>query len=162
MKPTAHKLKMRNRALSPKKTWVWLLLSAVVLFSTACGGTQLLETKTVNFRCDSEFNEGLLLPVDLVFIPDGEKVDAVTGVSPDEWFDSDTRENWSARQTMSLSATNERNTIKVVLKKPGNTVALVIIADYRNLEKSKAQVIVLDSKAKENEDIFITSNGLLH
>ncbi len=128
---------------------------------SACAA-KLLKTQKVHFRCDSDFNGGLILPVDLVFVPEGKKVSTITGVSPDEWFDSDERENWSSKQSMSFMASNVRRTVKVKLKKPGRTVALVIVADYKNVEATKSQMIVLDASAEENEDIFITISGLLH
>ena len=139
-----------------------LTIAGALLFS-ACAGTKKLETTAVNFRCDSEFNEGLILPVDLVFISEGETVDAITGVSPNDWFDSEIREKWSHKQSMSLKSSRTRKTVKVTLKKPKDTVALVIIANYRNIDSESSELIILDAKdAEEREDVFITLNGLLH
>ena len=140
----------------------WAAVCLGALLCAACGGTKELLTKNVSFRCDSKFNDGFILPVDIVYIPDGEKVDTVAGVSPDEWFDSPVREEWPSIESMSFRESEVRNTIKVKLKKPAKTIAMVVIADYRGIDNSKAQMIVFDDKAKEHEDIFITINGLLH
>ena len=51
---------------------------------------------------------------------------------------------------------------KIELKKTKQTVAMVVIANYRGLDKQKAQMIVLSEDSKEHEDIFITINGILH
>ena len=137
----------------------------IILFTimgSACSSTKFLVTKSVNFHCDSKFNDGFILPVDIVYIPQGEALDTVIGVSPDEWFDSPVREEWPAVQSLSFRESDLRATKKVELKKDNNTVAMVVIADYRGLNKQKAQMIVFGEDSKENEDIFVTINGLLH
>lgn len=128
----------------------------------SCGGQKVLQTQTVHLRCDSQFNEGMLLPVDIVFVPRGEKLETITQISPDDWFDSKVRESWPHKQSLSVLASDERKTIRVDLKKPADTVAVVVIADYREIGLEKPQMIVLDQKARPDEDVFITINGLLH
>ncbi len=132
------------------------------LFCAACSSSKPLITKNLIFRCDSNFNDGFILPVDIVYIPDGEKEDAIIGVSPDNWFESQEREEWPYLQTVSFSENNVRSTIKVELKPPPRTTKMIVIADYRGLTDLKTQAIVFTKDAKENEDIFITINGLLH
>lgn len=150
---------MKNRLISS-----FLVISSLwgALSLGGCATTKYLETKTVNFRCDSKFNDGLILPVDVVFVPKGESIETVTSVSPDEWFDSKARDEWPNRQGMSFRADETRKTIEVELEKPKSTIAMVIIADYRDIKDSKPQIIVFDTDAKEEEDVFITINGLLH
>jgi hypothetical protein len=151
----------RRRVVTPAASY--LLMVGLLALSTACSSTQLLSTKQVNFRCDSKFNDGLLLPVDIVYIPEGEKLDTITGVSPDEWFDSQVRADWPYIQSLSFRESEVRNTVEVILKKAKQTVGMVVIADYRGLNDTKAQMIVFNAEeSKENEDIFITINGLLH
>jgi hypothetical protein len=142
-------------------------LSLIVLFfgtafCSACSSTKPLLTTSINFRCDSNYNDGFILPLDIVYISDGEKIDTVTAVSPDEWFDSKVREEWPNVETLSFTETGVRNTLKVELKKTKQTVKAIIIADYRSLTDAKTQTVVLDAESKENEDVFITINGLLH
>ena len=141
---------------------VFVQIILLTIICSACSSTKFLVTKSVNFRCDSKFNDGFILPVDIVYIPKGESLDTVTGVSPDEWFDSPVREEWPAVQRLSFRESDLRATTKVELKKDKNTVAMVVIADYRGLNNQKAQMIILGEDAKENEDIFVTINGLLH
>lgn len=159
MRPARRETNSLNRCTH----FVMVIVAAFgALAFSACAGTKMLETKTIQLRCDSNFNDGLILPLDLIYIPEGSSVDEVTGVSPEEWFESETRENWSHKQSMSIKATEARKTIDVNLRKPKKTIALVIVADYRGIESAKSQLIVLDAEAKENEDVFITTNGLLH
>lgn len=142
---------------------VFLGLLGALLACSACSSTSLLMTKQVKFRCDSKFNDGLLLPVDIVFIPEGEKLDTIAGVAPDEWFDSEVRADWPYIQSFSFRESEVRNTIEIKLKKAKNSIAMVVVADYRGLEDTKSQMIVFKGEdSKENEDIFITINGLLH
>lgn len=138
------------------------LFMLLCIFLAACSSTKFLQTTAVNFRCDSNFNDGFILPVDIVYIPKGENLDTITGVSPDEWFDSSIREEWPYLQSLSFRESELRATRKIELKKAKDTVALVVIADYRGLDKQKAQMIVLNEESKEHEDIFVTVNGLLH
>ena len=138
------------------------LLLFLFISVASCSSTKLLPTKSLNFRCDSKFNDGFILPVDIVYIPKGEKLDTITGVSPDEWFDSQVRDEWPYLQSLSFRESDLRATKKIELKKAKDTVAMVVIADYRGLDNQKAQMIVLNETAKEHEDIFITINGLLH
>lgn len=138
------------------------VLIALTSVCFGCAGNQLLKTNNVKFRCDSAFNEGLRLPVDLVYVPQGESVDTVTQVSPDEWFDSEARAQWQLKQSISIRETGERNDVEVKLNKPAQTAALVIIVDYADIKVAETQIIVLDVGAKENEDIFVTVDGILH
>ena len=138
------------------------LIGLLAAISCACGSTPVLKTTTVKFRCDSQFNSGLRLPVDLVFIPEGERVDTITKVAPDEWFDSDQREQWQFKQSLSLVENGERNDVEIKLTKPARTIGLVIMADFLEIKEAKQQIIILDTGAKENEDVFVTINGILH
>lgn len=159
---TDFSIQHRGVQLSLRST-LFLGFFGALLACSACSSTPLLMTKQVKFRCDSKFNDGLLLPVDLVFIPEGEKIDTITGVAPDEWFDSEVRADWPYIQSFSFRESDVRNTIEIKLKKAKKTVAMVIIADYRGLEGAKSQIIVFKGEdSKEHEDIFITINGLLH
>lgn len=137
------------------------LLSALILCA-ACSSSKLLMTKTLNFRCDSNFNDGFILPVDIVYIPEGESADAINGISPDDWFDSKVRDEWPYTQTLSFIENNVRSTVKIELKKAQKTTKMLVIADYRGLSDSKTQLITFTADSKENENIFITINGLLH
>jgi hypothetical protein len=133
-----------------------------IFFCSACSTTKLLATQNIKFRCDSKFNDGLILPVDIVLVPKDEKVDTITGVSPDEWFDSQTRDDWPYIQSLSFTESDVRKTIKVKLRKVKNTTHAVIFADFRGLRDTRSQMVVFNSESKENEDIFITINGLLY
>ncbi|MBN2717191.1 MAG: hypothetical protein JXX14_15165 [Deltaproteobacteria bacterium] len=95
-------------------------------------------------------------------MPDGESVDAITKVSPDDWFDSDEREQWQFKQSLSLIDEGERKDVEIKLKKPVRTIGLIIMADYREIKVAEQQIVVLDTGAKINEDIFVTVDGILH
>lgn len=138
-------------------------LAVLPLLASACAGTKQIKTDTIHFRCDSDFNEGLMLPVDLVYVSDPETMGTITAISPDEWFDSPTREQWPHKQSMSLSSSNIRKTVDVRLEKPKKAVAIVIVADYRSIVVPQTQQVILEAKkAEEDEDVFVTINGLLH
>ena len=102
------------------------------------------------------------MPVDIVLVPKDEKVETITSVSPDEWFDSQTRDDWPYIQSLSFSESDVRKTIKVKLKKTKKTTHAVIFADFRGLSDVRSQMAIFNSESKENEDIFITINGLLY
>lgn len=140
------------------------LVFALAAMAAACQSTPpipTLKTRTVLLRCDSTYNQGYLLPIDLVFVPEGEDLAGVTEVGPDDWFDSDKRAQWPFRQSVSLLP-GERRTITVDLRRPARPVALVIFADYIDLQSPKGQMVVLDTGAAETENIFVTVEGLLH
>lgn len=137
---------------------------AAALLVAACQSTPpipTLKTRTVMLRCDREYNEGYLLPVDLVFIPNGDDMNAITEIGPDDWFDSDKRGQWAFRQSVSLLP-GERQTVVVDLQRPAQPVAMVIFADYINLNSPKGQMVVFDTGAAETENVFVTVDGLLH
>lgn len=151
-----------------KELWTHAFRSMAIIFiftasiCSACGG-KFMDTTTIHFRCDSSFNDGLILPVDLVYVTEGQTVEAVTEVSPDEWFDSESRAGWETKQSLSLKASETRKTVTVDLEKPENTIALVVIADYQNIGNEKSQSITFDAEnAEDEEDVFVTINGLLH
>jgi hypothetical protein len=146
------------------KKWFlsYLLLFVILSLCAACSSTKPLLTTSINFRSDSNYNDGFILPMDIVYIPDGEKADTITAVSPDEWFDSKVREDWPYIQSLSFRESGVRSTTKIDLKKAKEMIKAVIIADYRNLSDVKTQTVILDAESKENEDVFITINGLLH
>ena len=159
------KLRMRNKSShkwSLQRTIACAFVMCSVIFSCACSGTPLLKTKTIRFRCDSQFNEGLRLPVDIVFVPEGESVDTITKTSPDDWFDSEQRDQWQFKQSLSLLENGQRNDVEIKLKKPVRTIGLVVMADYREIKNAEQQIVVLDTGAKENEDVFVTVEGILH
>ncbi len=140
-----------------------MLLVSVALLLPNCKPPQepVLKTKKLILRADSAFNDGYRLPVDLVFIREGEAPDTVTGIGPDDWFDSDDRDKWAFKQSLSLIH-GERKTVVIHLKRPSNAVAMVIVADYKPLKDAKGQVVVLAADAAEVENVFITIDGLLH
>ena len=157
------KLSTPNAIARSPLRFLLLIVFSGALICAACSSTPLLMTKQVKFRCDSKFNDGLLLPVDIVFVPEGEKIDTIAGVAPDEWFDSEVRSDWPYIQSFSFRESDVRNTIEVKLKKAKQTIAMIVIADYRGLDGAKSQMIVFKGEdSKEHEDIFITINGLLH
>lgn len=129
---------------------------------SGCAKTPLLKTTTVIFRCDSAFNQGLRLPVDLIYVPEGESIKSVTSVAPDSWFDAEEREQWQFKQSLSLIETGERRDVTVQLERPSRTVALVVYVDYKDNRTAKGQVVVFDEAAKETENVFVTSGGILH
>lgn len=158
---TLVKMKINNY-FTDLRGGILLVLIVCASVCVGCAGSPLLKTNNIKFRCDSAFNDGLRLPVDLVYVPQGESVDTVTQVSPDEWFDSEARAQWQLKQSLSLRETGERNDVEVKLNKPAQTAALVIIVDYADIKVAETQIIVLDVGAKENEDIFVTVDGILH
>lgn len=151
-----------HQTWSLQRTIAGVIIICSIIFSCACSSTPLLKTTTIKFRCDSQFNEGLRLPVDVVFVPEGESVDTITKVSPDEWFDSDEREQWQFKQSLSLIENGERNDVVIKLTKPVRTIGLIIMADYRDIKVAEQQIVILDTGAKPNEDIFVTVDGILH
>jgi predicted component of type VI protein secretion system len=140
------------------------LAFAAALIVAACQSTPpipTLKTRTLMLHCDREYNDGYLLPVDLVFIPNGEDMNTITEIGPDDWFDSDKRDQWAFRQSVSLLP-GERRTVAVDLRRPAQPVAMVIFANFINLGSPKGQMVVFDTGAAETENVFVTVDGLLH
>lgn len=144
------------------------LFSIVLIFTIALiAGCQkapsiaLVDTTTLIIRCDSEFNDDMRLPIELVYVPIEESIGPITEVGADEWFDSDKRDQWAYKQSLSL-VPGEKKKFIVPLDRPSQTVAVIIIADYKDIKDAKGQVVVLNSDAKIQENIFVTANGLLH
>jgi hypothetical protein len=143
-----------------------IIISAAALLTlfSACQTVSLhpqIKTKTIILHCEGDFNSGMRLPVELVFIPFNEKIDTVMKIGPDAWFDSDKRGQWPYRQSLSLAA-GEKRRVEVPLKYFKNMIAVVVFADYFALHEPKGQAVVIDAEGAKKENIFVTAGGLLH
>lgn len=85
------------------------------------------ETKAILFKCDNYINQGMGLPVDVIYVTAEDNLKEVTKIGPDAWFDSEERKNWPFKQTLMLKGGEE---IMLNLSRPPETKFIVIFASF--------------------------------
>lgn len=120
-----------------------------------------LETKTLVFYPDRNFNQELALPVDICFVTINNSAKEVTAVSPNDWFVKNKRDKYPFKQSLSIHPGNV-SPITVQLKAPAETQSLVLMAHYINLKSAKGQQVVIASPGKTMEAIFVTDKGIFN
>jgi hypothetical protein len=124
----------------------------------------LNETKTILFKCDSYINQGMLLPVDVIYVTADDNVKEVTKIGPVGWFDSKERESWPHKQTLSLKNGLE---IRLKLNKPPETKYIVIFASFFQAQDQESQQVILPpapekGKKTEEEVVWVSAKALYH
>ena len=123
----------------------------------------LNNTKTILFKCDSDINQGMLLPVDVIYVTADDNLKEVTKIGPNDWFDSKERESWPHKQTLNLKSGIE---IRLKLNKPPETKYVVIFAPFFKAEDQEAQQVILPpdekSKKEKEEVVWVGANSLYH
>ena len=120
-------------------------------------------TKTILFKCDSYINQGMLLPVDVIYVTADDNLKEVTKIGPIVWFDSKERESWPHKQTLNLRSGIE---VRLKLNKPPETKYIVIFAPFFKAEDQEAQQVILppdeESKKEKEEVVWVGANSLFH
>lgn len=116
-------------------------------------------TKTILFKCDNSINEGMILPVDVIYITADSGLKEVVKIGPDAWFDSEERDLWLFKQTLMLGGGDE---ILLKLSKPPETKFIVIFASFFKVKDKKVQQVILHPDAIEQEVVWVAAQALYH
>ena len=132
---------------------LFLLFAATLLNSCASRVHEFEEigtvkTKKITFKCDQHINQGMLLPVDVIYVTRYHMPREITSIGPDKWFNSYERDNWIERQSLSLKGgeTKELKLNKLWLK---NTKFLLVFTDFKDVNGSYSQQLVIDQTARK-------------
>jgi len=117
------------------------------------------KTKAILFKCDNSINEGMVLPVDVIYITAESGLKEVIKIGPDAWFDSEERERWPFKQTLMLGGGEE---ILFRLSKPPETKFIVIFASFFKVKEKKVQQVILHLDSKEQEVVWVAARALYH
>jgi len=119
-----------------------------------------IRVKTIEFICDQHINQGMLLPVDIIYITKYHMPREVIAIGPNKWFESLKRENWETKQTLSLKG-GEAQTLDLNRLWLKDTKLLIIFANFKNVEGSLSQQIVLDDTAKTKIKILVLPQTMM-
>lgn len=118
-----------------------------------------IRTKSLTFKCDRQINQGMLLPVDIIYVTRFRMPREVISVGPNQWFDSVVRENWAEKQSLSLKGGDEK-TVKMNKGWLDNSQYLIIYADFKGITMPAQQQIILDDNAKKHLNIVVMSSEM--
>ena len=132
----------------------WLLVSLSLSGCATLKSLDLVPTKEIEFRADAEINDGNVLPVDVIYVAYFEELREITQYGPDEWFDSPRREQWTARETLSIEG---GDVIEVTLdeKLLARAKIIVVYADFTNVTDPSAQQVVIDYAGQTRETVRV-------
>ncbi len=144
---------------------MFLLFAATLL--SGCASSHIHEyedigtvkTKNITFQCDQHINQGMLLPVDVIYVTRYHMPREITSIGPDKWFNSYERDNWVERQSLSLKGgeTKELKLNKLWLK---NTKFLLVFADFKDVNGPYSQQLIIDQTARKKEKILVLSRSM--
>ncbi len=117
------------------------------------------KTETILFKCDKYINDGMLMPVELIYIVEGKDPAEVVAIGPDNWFYSEDRKKWPFKQAHMLRSGQD---LLVELEKPSHTVAVVIFFNLFGIDGQDAQQVILTTDAAKNEVIWISRISVYH
>lgn len=122
-----------------------------------------VNTQVIRFKCDSNINQGMLLPVEVIYVTADNNLKEVTAIGPDAWFDSKERESWAHRQTLSLRSGRE---VRLWLERPPETKYIVIFASFFQINDQEAQQVIIEpdpEKKKAGEEvIWVGASAIYH
>jgi hypothetical protein len=119
----------------------------------------LNETTSILLRCDNDINEGMGLPLDVIYITSDGDLKAVIKIGPDTWFDSEEREHWPFKQTLMLRSGEE---VLLKLSKPPETKFIVIFASFYRVKEQQDQQVIIAQDAAEQEVVWVGARALYH
>ena len=138
-----------------------LLLFA--LFFTGCGTTlrpiEPVETRYIEFRCDSVINGGKPLAIDIIYITYVQELREVSSVGPTDWFKTKKRDEWKFKESLMLKGGDEA-VVKLDPLILERTKLLVIYANYKNVLSPSAKQVVIDFAGKSSEIINVEKSRL--
>ncbi|MCK5194499.1 MAG: hypothetical protein KAQ71_11865, partial [Desulfobulbaceae bacterium] len=104
-------------------------------------------------------NQGMLLPVDVIYVTRYHMPREITSIGPDKWFNSYERDNWVERQSLSLKGgeTRELKLNKLWLK---NTKFLLVFTDFKDVNGPYSQQLIIDQTARKKEKILVLPRSM--
>lgn len=136
-------------------------VSAVLLAASGCGGVSIepVETRTIIFKADSEINYQQLLPIDIIYVTYLHELRDLTSLGPNRWFNSDKRQNWAAKKSVSIVG-GQRLVVELNSRLASRSPFIVVFATFKGVSDPAPQQVVLDSQAKQVEYISVHSHSL--
>ena len=119
-----------------------------------------IQTESIVFQCDKFINQGMLLPVDVIYVTKYRRPREVISVGPNNWFNSLERERWETIQTLSLKG-GETQTLKLNKLWLKNTKLLVIFANFKGEKDPHSQQIIIDKSGEQTEKILVMPRSLI-
>ena len=118
-----------------------------------------VKTKNITFKCDQHINQGMLLPVDVIYVTRYHMPREITSIGPDKWFNSYERDNLVERQSLSLKGgeTRELKLNKLWLK---NTKFLLVFTDFKDVNGPYSQQLIIDQTTRKKEKILVLPRSL--
>lgn len=153
-----------DRSFKSSSTHIKLLLALVSILAS-CGLFSKTpppprnKTLTLLIKCDKIINQDMLLPADLIYVTEKDDLKAVLKIGPDKWFYAKERDNWPHKHSLELRSGED---VLVKLKKPPDTVSVVIFVNFYKVEDQKAQQVILSTDAAVEEVIWVAKNTLYH
>jgi hypothetical protein len=161
----------KNQNIAEKPLLGFLLFFIMIAMTGSCGSssrqtsknddakTGNIKTESIVFQCDKIINQGMLLPVDVIYITKYRMPRAVISIGPNRWFNSLEREQWETKQTLSLKGgeTKTLNLNKLWLE---DTVLLIIFANFKDVKDPDSQQIIIDESRRPNEKILVMPQSL--
>ena len=141
----------------------FILAASLVLAIVAMGcGGPYVKTREMVVYLEKNFNQGQLLPVDVIYIADPNDYKEILGIGPDAWFDHPKRFGWTQKRMLKFK---QGDYVKLSFDLSGakKMKYIVVFADFIHLQGAKGQQVVFDpKKAEKIESVFLAPNGLLH
>lgn len=140
-----------------------LLFTLVFLFLGGCGTTlrpiEPVETRYIEFRCDSVINGGKPLSIDIIYITYVQELREVSRIGPTDWFKTKKRDEWKFKEQVMLKGGDEA-VVKLDPLILERTKLLVIYANYKNVLAPSAKQVVIDFAGKSSEIINVEKSRL--
>ena len=143
--------------------FIRLVLLCNTFLILGCGTTlqpiEPIETRYIEFRCDSIINGGKSLAIDIIYITYVQELREVTRLGPKEWFETENREQWKFKESVMLKG-GDQAVVKLDPLILERTVLLVIFANYKSVFDPAYQQVVVDFAGKETEIIEVQKSRL--
>jgi hypothetical protein len=161
----------RNLGAAGEIALISLFLLVNILMLSSCGsskgvvvreeeGVGKILAKSIIFQCDKQINQGMLLPVDVIYITRYHRPREVIAIGPNNWFNSSERQKWETRQTLSLKG-GETRTLELNQLWLRETKLLVIFADFKDVEEPDPQQVLIDRSGKHKEKILVMPQQMM-
>ncbi len=161
----------KNLRIAEKFILISLFLLVTISLLSGCGKSKDLvaneekevgkiRAKSIIFQCDEHINQGMLLPVDVIYITRYHRPREVISIGPNNWFNSFEREKWETKQTLSLKG-GETKTLKLNKLWLKETKLLVIFADFKDVKESQSQQIIIEKSGKHKEKILVMPQHIM-
>lgn len=118
-----------------------------------------IKTKQIIFQCDKVINQGLLLPVDVIYVTRYHRPREVIAIGPNKWFNSLQRERWETKQTLGFTG-GETKTLKLNKLWLKNSKLIIIFANFKDVKDPGSQQVIIDRSGKRKKKILVMPRHL--